>query len=378
MSASLARPVVAVPFLDLRPSHDPLKAAILADIGDLIDSNAFSNGPQVASFERAFADWCGAAICVGAASGLDALRLALLAAGVGSGDEVVVPAMTFIATWEAVSQVGATPIVVDISEADYNVDLDAVEASLSSRTRSLMPVHLYGQLADMRALSQIARRRELFLLEDAAQAHGASRDGVRAGTAGDAAGFSFYPGKNLGAFGDAGALVTGHQALADLVRALREHGQRRKYEHDFEGYTARLDSIQALVLERKLSHLDAWNADRRRQARAYTEALAGVGDLILPAVPEGSDPVWHLFVVRTADPAALSSFLAARDIGSGRHYPQPPHLSAAYQHLGHRAGAFPVAEAVAASAISLPVYPGLTDGQLEAVVEGVSAYFAGV
>jgi dTDP-4-amino-4,6-dideoxygalactose transaminase len=367
----------AIPFLDLRAAHAELRDGILEDVAALVESCAFTNGPAVADFERAFAAYCGTSDCIGLASGLDALRLALLAAELEPGDEVVVPAMTFVATLEAVTQAGGVPVLVDVRDDDYCLDPAAAAAALTSRTRALLPVHLYGQVADLRALGSLAVDRSLFLLEDACQAHGASRDGIRAGTAGAAAAFSFYPGKNLGAIGDAGALVTSDPRLADVVRALREHGQRRKYHHDLEGYTARLDTIQALVLLRKLSLLDAANEWRRAAARAYAERLAGVGDLTLPPVAPGSDPVWHLYVVRTADPDALAAHLAAAGIATGRHYPQPPHLTDAYRRLGHTAGDFPVAEALARECLSLPLFPTLAEEQIERVAGAVAEYFDG-
>ena len=366
-----------VRFLDLAPSHAPLKDAILADIAAVIDSGAFVNGAPVAAFERAFAGYCGTADCVGVASGLDALRLALIGLGIEAGDEVLVPAHTFVATFEAVSQAGGVPVPVDISELDYGMDAAAAEASVGRRTRVVLPVHLYGQMADPVALGALAGRHGLALLEDACQAHGAERDGRRSGAAGTAAAFSFYPGKNLGAMGDAGALTTDDESLAARVRALREHGQAVKYHHETAGYTARLDTIQAAVLLRKLPLLDGWNAERRAAAAHYDEALAGVGDLRLPPVPTGSEPVWHLYVVRTSRPEELAAFLADRGVGTGRHYPEPPHLSKAYSGLGFAEGAFPVAEALAREALSLPIFPGITTEQLDAVASGISAFFAG-
>ena len=366
-----------VPFLDLAPMHAPLKSAILEDVARLIDTGAFTNGPQVAEFERAFADWCGAGDAVGLASGLDALRLALLAGGIDPGDEVVVPANTFVATLEAVTQAGGVPVVVDASERDYNLDVDAATAAAGPRTRFVMPVHLYGQLADMRALGEVAEAAGLTIVEDACQAHGATRDGLRAGSVGLAAAYSFYPGKNLGAFGDAGALTTDRPELAASVRALREHGQRAKYVHATEGFTARLDTIQAIALLHKLPLLDGWNEERRAVARGYAEGLDGVGDLRLHPVPDGSDPVWHLYELRTGRRDALAAYLKERGVASGLHYPQPVHLSPAYASLGLRAGAFPVAEALAGELLSLPVYPGMTDGQVERVVETVRAFFDG-
>jgi dTDP-4-amino-4,6-dideoxygalactose transaminase len=379
MSESVAAPTeaVKVPFLDLGRVHAPLKEALLADIGDLIDSGAFTNGPQVADFERQFAAYCDRERCLGLASGLDALRLGLIAAGIESGDEVIVPANTFIATVEAITQAGGWPVLVDASEADYNVDVAACDAAVTERTRFLLPVDLYGQVADIRALRAIVDRYGLQLIEDACQAHGASRDGIRAGSGGVAAAFSFYPAKNLGAMGDAGALVTDTHELADRVARLREHGQRTKYVHEEVGWTARLDTIQAIVLSHKLALLDDANNDRRRVAALYDEALEGVGDLILPGVPAGSEPVWHLFVVRTGDPAALAQHLARRRIGTGRHYPEPVHLSAAYRSLGHRAGEFPVAEQLARESLSLPIFPGMTEAEVALVADAIVEYFSG-
>lgn len=365
-----------VPFLDLRPMHEPLKDAILRELAGVLDSGAFVNGPQVAAFEEAFARYCGSPHCVGLASGLDALRLALQALELDPGAEVIVPANTFVATLEAVTQARLVPVPVDVLESDYNLDPAGAEAAVGPRTGALMPVHLYGQLADMRSLEALAERRGLPIVEDAAQAHGATRDGLRAGTVGVAGGFSFYPGKNLGAIGDAGALTTADAELASSVRALREHGQRRKYVHERGGWTARLDTIQAVALAHKLPLLDRWNGERSRAAAWYAEALDGLGDLRLPSVAVGSSPVWHLYVVRTSDPEALGRYLGERGIGFGRHYPTPVHLTEAYSGLGFREGSFPVAEAIARECLSLPIYPGITEGQVAAVVEGVSDYFA--
>jgi dTDP-4-amino-4,6-dideoxygalactose transaminase len=366
----------SVPFLDLGLLHRGLKVEILEEIADLVDSSAFTNGPQVREFESAFAGYCGTAHAVGLASGLDALRLALQGLGNESGDEVVVAANTFVATLEAVTQAGGRPVVVDAAEEDYNLDPGAVESVLTERTRFLMPTHLYGQLADMRALADISERHGLKIVEDACQAHGASRDGIAAGTAGAASAFSFYPGKNLGAFGDAGALVTDDEELAGRIRSLREHGQTRKYVHELEGWTARLDTIQAIVLLRKLPLLDRWNGERRAVAAKYEERLVGVGDLRLPAVPAGSEPVWHIYAVRTADPEALGGFLRERGIGTGRHYPEPVHLTGAYGWLGHKRGEFPVAETLAAEQLSLPMFPGMTEQQVDTVVGGIADFFA--
>jgi dTDP-4-amino-4,6-dideoxygalactose transaminase len=366
---------VAVPFLDLWPMHQHLIEDVVAELGRVIESGAFTNGTQVQMFEAAFATYCGAAECVGVSSGLDALRLALLAARLETGSEVIVPASTFVATLEAVTQSGLVPVVVDVLETDYGLDPAAVDAAVSGRTQAIVPVHLYGQLADLSSLIAIAERRGLEVIEDAAQAHGASRDGLRAGGGGLAGAFSFYPAKNLGAMGDAGALVTNDARVAARARALREHGQGRKYVHEESGYTARLDTVQAVFLLHKLHYLDRWNAQRAEVASWYSEALEGVGDIHLPTVLDGSFPAWHLYVVRTAEPGRLADFLLERGIGTGRHYPVPAHLNPAYESLGYRAGAFPVSEALARECLSLPIFPGLTEAQVAAVASAVREYF---
>ena len=366
-----------VPFLDLSASHALMKETLLSSIGDLIDTGAFTNGPAVQSFEAAFAAFCGTAECVGVSSGLDALRLGLVATGLEAGEEVIVPAATFIASLEAVTQAGGVPVVVDIDERDYCLDPAAVDAALGSRTRALLPVHLYGQMADMRQLASLAGARGLAVVEDACQAHGAERDGIRPGATAAASAFSFYPGKNLGAFGDAGALVTNDASTAARVRALREHGQTAKYVHDFEGWTARLDSVQALVLSCKLPYLAGWNDQRRAAAEFYSRALSGVGDLVLPPIPVGSVPAWHLYVVRTADPEGLAIFLRELGIGTGRHYPAPVHLTPAYAWLRRKRGEFPVAEALSRECLSLPIYPGITEAQLATTADAVRSFFDG-
>jgi dTDP-4-amino-4,6-dideoxygalactose transaminase len=364
-----------VPFLDLFAAHSAIKAELLEEFSELIDTGAFTNGPAVREFELAFADYVGTDVAVGLSSGLDALRLGLIAAGIQSGDEVIVPANTFVATLEAVTQAGGRPVVVDMSDDDWNMDVARVEAAVSPRTRFVMPVHTYGQMVDMRALDEVVARHALTIIEDACQAHGAERDGVRAGTRGRASAFSFYPGKNLGAFGDAGALTTNDESLAGDVRALREHGQRAKYAHELEGYTARLDTIQAIVLRTKLAYLDSWNAERQAIAAHYLNALVGVGDLELPPVATDSSPVWHLFVVRTADPLALADVLRAQGIGSARHYPEPVHLAQAYAWLGYERGDFPLAERHAARVLSLPIFPGMSIEQADAVVTAIRMFF---
>jgi dTDP-4-amino-4,6-dideoxygalactose transaminase len=375
---SRSRPAegVPVPFVDLGPTSSAIKERVLTRISKTVDQGDFLNGQAVVEFERRFAEFVGRKHCVGVSSGLDALRLSLLASGLRPGDGVIVPAATFAATFEAVVQAGGTPIVVDINDEDYGLDIERAETVVADGARYVLPVHLYGQMADMRTLTSISDRYGMKLIEDACQAHGASRDGLHAGRAGDAAAFSFYPSKNLGAMGDAGALVTDDDELASRTRALRVHGETRKYHHEYVGYTARLDTIQAIVLVEKLPFLDEWNRQRQAAARFYTESLTGLDGLRLPSRPEGSVSVWHLYVVRVPDPAGLAGFLGARGIQTGRHYPEPAHLSPAYRNLGFAPGDFPIAETLAREGLSLPLYPGISEAQLEAVCEAVRDYFA--
>jgi dTDP-4-amino-4,6-dideoxygalactose transaminase len=368
---------VRVPLLDLSASHRHLRDDLLAAFEELIDSGAFINGPEVADFEAMFARYCGVKHCVGLASGLDALRLALAAIEPEPGEEAILPANTFVATAEAVVQAGLVPVLADVSEGDYNLDPEAVTDAVTPRTRVVVPVHLYGQMANMVRLLADAERRGLDVVEDACQAHGAQRDGLGAGAGGRAGAFSFYPAKNLGAFGDAGALVTWDEPLTARVRALREHGQTAKHRHEAVGYTARLDTLQAVVLLRKLPLLSAWTEERRAIADVYSEALAGVGDLRLPPVPPGSKPVWHLYEIRTRRADELAAFLAGRGIETGRHYPTPVHLTPAFAHLGYGPDAFPVSEALAVELISLPIYPGLGDDRLGAVLTAIREFVDG-
>jgi dTDP-4-amino-4,6-dideoxygalactose transaminase len=378
-SSSQARQLknMRVPFVDLTTVNGVVRQQILDAIGQTIDRSDFTNGEAVAEFERRFADHSGRQRCVAISSGLDALRLSLVATGLASGAGVIVPAMTFAATFEAVIQAGGNLIVVDVADVDYNLDVDQTERVAGQGATHMLPVHLYGQMADMRGLSSVAERHGLQIIEDACQAHGARRDGVAAASVGRAAAFSFYPTKNLGAMGDAGALVTDDDGLAEHVAALRTHGETRKYDHDYVGYTARLDTIQAIVLLAKLPLLEEWNRQRRAAAQFYTHALAGLEriGLRLPVELAGSESAWHLYVVRTSNPQALAAFLADRGIQSGRHYPQPPHLTAAYRNLGFGPGDFPVAEALAREGLSLPLYPGISEAQLEWVCESVQNYF---
>jgi len=365
---------LSVPFVDLGPSHAPLLTRVLSRIGATIERGDFTNGADVTEFEDAFADWTGRVHCVGLASGLDALRFGLHATGLQRDQGVAVPAATFAATFEAVLQAAGTPVVVDVDERDYGLDVRQVDA-VGDQVSHVLPVHLYGQLADMRALAEVAERRQLTVVEDACQAHGAARDGLRPGDVGTVAAFSFYPSKNLGAFGDAGAAVTDDGDVAASMRALRVHGETRKYHHEHVGYTARLDTIQAGVLAEKLPFLVAWNAERRRSAAFYTSALAGLDGLRLPPEAPGSEPVWHLYVVRSEAPEQLAEFLRERGIQTGRHYPEPVHLSPAYRGLGYAPGDFPVAESLAREGLSLPLYPGISERQLEHVCTSLAEYF---
>jgi dTDP-4-amino-4,6-dideoxygalactose transaminase len=376
-----SRPLLAkglrVPFVDLGPASSAVKARVLARVSETLDKGDFLNGEAVRMFEQQFAEFVGRAHGVGLSSGLDALRLSLIASDLAPGDRVIVPAATFAATFEAVLQAGATPVVVDVGDGDYGLDLAQTEAAVVNGASHMIPVHLYGQMSDMQALTRVAEKRGSQIIEDACQAHGASRDGIRAGRASRAAAFSFYPSKNLGAMGDAGALVTDDEELASRVRALRVHGETRKYHHEHVGYTARLDTIQAIVLLEKLPLLDDWNRQRREAARFYSRALSGLEGLRLPSEAPGSDGVWHLYVVRSAEPERMAEFLASRGIQTGRHYPEPVHLSPAYRGLGFGPGDFPVAEGLAREALSLPMYPGITQAQLGWVCEAVRDYFSG-
>ena len=343
-----------VPFLDLHAAYLELKPEIDAAIARVLDSGWYILGPEVEAFEAEYAAYCEAEHAIGVANGLDALHLALLAMGVGPGDEVIVPSNTYIATWLAVSQCGATPVPVEPVEATYNIDPARIEAAITPATRVILPVHLYGQPADLDPILAIARKHGLRVLEDAAQAHGARYKGRRIGAHGDAVAWSFYPGKNLGALGDGGAVTTNDPALADRIRVLRNYGSRVKYVNEVKGFNSRLDPIQAAVLRVKLRVLDEWNARRQAIAQRYLEGLAGSG-LVLPRVPEWAEPVWHLFVVRHPERDALVKRLNESGVGTLIHYPVPPHLQEAYVEMGFGVGAFPMAERMAREVVSLPM-----------------------
>src|SRR5205809_5687910 len=385
-----------IPFLDLVTVHRELEGELLSVFKTALDTAGFIGGPTVQEFELDFAEFCESRFCVGMASGTDALRLALIAAGVRPGDTVVTVPLTFIATTEAISQAGARPDFVDIDERTYTMDPERLRSYLETKCRrdlrtnrvlskrtgspvtAVIPVHLYGQMADMDPILDLATRYNLIVIEDACQAHGAGyfskKEGRwrQAGSMGHAAAFSFYPGKNLGAIGEAGAITTDDERLARHCQMLRDHGQSRKYYHDIEGYNGRLDAIQAGVLRVKLRHLAKWNEQRRERARDYDELFANAeGAVVLPHVPVWSRPVYHLYVVRVSDREQLQMGLTAAGIGTGIHYPVPLHLSKPYEALRLRPGDFPVAEQAASQVLSLPMFPGLSPERQRLIVTKV-------
>jgi dTDP-3-amino-3,4,6-trideoxy-alpha-D-glucose transaminase len=343
----------------------------------VMKSGCFLLGPELEAFEREYASAVGSAHCVGVANGLEALQLALMARQIGPGHEVIVPAHGYIATWLAVTHVGATPVPCECDERTYNLDPARIGAAITARTKAIIPIHLYGQTADMPAINRCARAHGLFVLEDAAQSHGARCHGTASGALGEAAGTSFYPSKNLGALADAGAVTTADGELAERIRHLRNYGAKVRYRNDYAGMNSRLSELQAAFLRAKLPHLERWNARRRELAALYLAGLAGVGDLVLPAVPAWAEPVWHLFVVRTARREGLQAHLAANGIGTQIHYPTPPHLAGAYRGLGGKRGDFPIAERLAGEVLSLPISPHHTAGQIETVCAGIREYFRG-
>lgn len=359
---------IGVPFVDLAAQQAEIAAEIEPLVLDALRTGSFIGGPAVAAFEQGYAAMAGTRHCVGVGNGTDALELALRAVGVGSGDEVIVPVNTFIATAEAVTLVGATPVFVDVDPVHLLIDPAAVEAAVTTRTRAIMPVHLYGQVAPVEQLEPIAVAAGAVIIEDAAQSQGATRFGRRAGSLGTIAGTSFYPGKNLGAAGDAGAVTTDDEQLADRVRLFGAHGSRVKYEHEIAGTNSRLDTIQAIVLSAKLARLEGWNRMRRAAADRYAQLLAGTAVGVPTSLP-GNVDVWHLYVVRVPDRARAIAALADAGIGTGIHYPTPLHQTDAYASLGYAPGAFPVAERAAAEILSLPMFPHLTAAQQERVVD---------
>jgi dTDP-4-amino-4,6-dideoxygalactose transaminase len=365
-----------VPFLDLKAHHQAHEDEILAAIREVIESSAFAGGPFVAKFEEDFAAYCHTRFATGVGSGTEALWLALLACGIGAGDEVITVPNSFLATAEAISFSGATPAFVDVNPRTYTMDPELLEAAITPRTKAIIPVHLFGQMADMDPIMEIAQRRNLVVIEDACQAHGAEYKGRRAGSIGNAGCFSFYPGKNLGAMGEAGAVVTNDPAIQEKVHLLRDHGQRAKYHHSHIGWNARMDGIQGAVLRVKLKTLDRSNAARRSHARLYENHLGNCGDLITPKEAEYGTHVYHVYAVRVEGRDQLQRALADRGIATGIHYPIPIHLQEAYGHLKSGRGSFPVAERCADEFLSLPMFPELTPEQIEIVVREVNSHLS--
>lgn len=362
-----------IPFLDLKTINLRHREAFHAALDRVLDSGWLVLGKETDHFEREFADYCGSRHAVGVANGLEAMHLVLRAWGIGPGDEVIVPSNTYIATWLAVTFAGATPVPVEPVESTFNIDPARVEAAITSRTRAIIAVHLYGQTARVDRLMAIAESRGIKVMEDSAQSHGARLNGRRAGSLADASAFSFYPGKNLGALGDAGAVTTDDAALADRLRVLRNYGSRIKYQNEIVGHNSRLDELQSAFLLAKLPLLDADNARRTFIAQTYNRAFASIRSLTLPIVDEACESSWHLYVVRHPRRDALAKALADAGVGTMTHYPIPPHLQPAYEALSHLPGAFPIAERIHNEVLSLPIGPTMTDAEVDRVVQAMLA-----
>jgi dTDP-4-amino-4,6-dideoxygalactose transaminase len=365
-----------IPFLDLNAPYQELKSELDSAYRRVMESGWFIMGAEVEAFDREFAAYCGVKHCIGVGNGLEALHLILRAYAIGEGDEVIVPANTYIATWLAVSYAGATPVPVEPGPRTYNLDPARVEAAITPKTKAIMPVHLYGQPADMDPLMQIAEKHNLKVIEDAAQAQGARYKGRISGSLAHAAGFSYYPGKNLGALGDAGAIVTNDNALAEQVRMLRNYGSKVKYVHEVKGFNTRLDEMQAAFLRAKLVHLDEWNKRRAKIAAYYLDHLADLPNLILPFAPDWAVPAWHIFMIQTPRRDELQQYLKNKGVGTLIHYPVPPHLSKAYAELGLQKGAFPITESIASSELSLPMGPHLSLDEAEYVVGMIQEFIS--
>lgn len=359
-----------VPFLDLSHSHSAIDTELNEAFQRVLASNSFIMGRELESFESEFAQYCEVSHCIGVGNGLEALHLILLAYEIGPGSEVIVPSNTFIATWLAVSQAGATPVSVEPIEGTHNIDPLQIEAVITKRTRAIIPVHLYGQPADMDIINQIASRHGLVVIEDAAQSQGARYKGKRAGSLGHAAATSFYPGKNLGCLGDGGAVLTNDSFIAQKVRQLRNYGSSVKYYHEVMGFNSRLDELQAAILRVKLKHLDDWNGSRRKVASVYSKKLLGL-DLKLPQVPDFADPVWHLYVVRTRRREQMQAHLLSKGVGTIVHYPIPPHMQPCYKN--QKWGDLPVSERLAKEVLSLPIYPGIKEEAVDYVVDALKS-----
>jgi len=365
-----------VPFLDLKAQYKTIKDEVLPAINEVIENTAFAGGPYVAKFEQAFADFCGVKHCIGVGNGTDALWLSLVALGIGHGDEVITTPNTFIATAEAISLAGAIPIFVDIEEKTHNMNPALLANAITKKTKAIIPVHLFGQPADMDPILEIAKKHGLKVVEDACQAHGAEYKGRKAGSMGNTGCFSFYPGKNLGAYGEGGAVVTNDDALAANMRMFRDHGQAKKYYHGIIGWNARLDGIQGAVLSVKLKHLADWNDARRKHANRYSELLASVKDIIVPAEMDYAKHVYHIYALRSPERDKLMAYLAEKGVSCGIHYPVPVHLQDAYGFLKYREGSFPIAEKCASQYLSLPMFAELTDEQVAYVAQQIKGYYA--
>lgn len=363
-----------VPFIDLKTQYKQIEHEVVPMITEAMANGAFIGGEQVSCFETEFAKFCNSSYCVGVNSGTDALRFSLMAVGVGPGDEVITVPNTFIATTEAISQVGAKPVFVDVYPDTCNMDISKIEDKITENTKAVIPVHLYGQPADMDPILEIAQKNNIAVIEDACQAHGAKYKNRKAGSMGAVGCFSFYPGKNLGAFGEGGAIITQDEDIAQKIRMIRDHGQRKKYFHDLEGYNGRLDAIQAGVLRIKLKRLDDWNRARSENAAYYNKFLSEISSVTLPTEAEFADSVYHLYVILIDDRDKLQKFLDSKGIATGLHYPLPLHLQKAYENLGYKKGAFPVTEHIADRLLSLPMFPELKPEQIEYVVKSIKEY----
>lgn len=362
-----------VPFVSFLPMEKELNEELREAFNRVFERSWYIGGQEDEAFEKAFAEYCDTKYCVGVGNGLDALFLALKALGIKEGDEVIVPSNTYIATALAVTYVGATPVFVEPDIKTFNIDPTKIESAITSKTKAIMPVHLYGQPCDMDSIMKIAEKHNLFVIEDCAQAHGATYKGKVVGSFGDAAGFSFYPGKNLGALGDAGAIVTNNEDLAKMVRALGNYGSDYKYHHIMQGNNSRLDELQAAFLAVKLPHLDKINVQRRRIASKYLEGINNP-EVILPYVPEYATPVWHIFGIRCKRRAELEEFLNEAGIGTNKHYPITIHLQECYKELGYKEGDFPIAEEISATELSIPMYYGMTDEEVKYVIDRINEF----
>ncbi len=372
-NSSSADESLEVPILDLSAQHRQIESEMWDLISSIVDRNAYILGSELSSFEEAFASFCGVSHAVGVSSGTDALQLALHAAGVGPGDEVITVPHTFIATVEAIDALGATPVFVDIDEETYCMDPEGIEPALTEKTKAVLPVHIYGQPADMERIRSIVERYDLRVIEDASQAHGARWNGDRAGSLGDLGCFSFYPGKNMGALGDAGGVTTSDPKMAERLRSLRNHGQpAEKYRHVEMGYNARMDNLHAAVLELKLQHLDDWNASRREHARRYDRELGEEHGVTVPAVASAAQPVYHQYAVLVENRDEVKAKMSQRGISCGVHYPIPLHLQEACKDLGYEQGDFPVAEKVCSTVLTLPCFPEMTERQQDHVIRSLA------